>query len=190
MDPFTSPINDDAMWDRFKKILNSWGSLKWKIESPSYQVHFLDLNITLSRSKISTSTYQKEMNLYLYIPPKSAHPPSCFKDLIHGELQRYWNQNNPTDFQNITTNFIQRLVERGHTIEDITPLLLQAAFQLNPTTTIKSSQNNSEEDTLYIHWEHHPHGIQRRDLRQIYNKTLSKVSPFKKWLWLYPGLQT
>jgi len=120
------------------------------------------------------------MNLYLYIPPKSAHPPSCFKDLIHGELQRYWNQNNPTDFQNITTNFIQRLVERGHTIEDITPLLLQAAFQLNPTTTIKSSQNNSEEDTLYIHWEHHPHGIQRRDLRQIYNKTLSNVSPFKK----------
>jgi len=120
------------------------------------------------------------MNLYLYIPPKSAHPPSCFKGLIHGKLQRYWNQNNPTDFQNIATNFIQRLVERGHTIEDITPLLLQAAFQLNPTTTIKSSQNNSEEDTLYIHWEHHPHGIQRRDLRQIYNKTLSKVSPFKK----------
>jgi len=77
--PSTSPINDDAIWDGFKKKLNSWGSLKWKIEPPSYQVHFLDLNITLSRSKISTSTYQKEMNLYLYIPPKSAHPPSCFK---------------------------------------------------------------------------------------------------------------
>jgi hypothetical protein len=179
--PSTPSINDDIMWDRFKNILNSWGSLKWMIESPSYQMHFLDLNITLSRSKMSTSTYQKEMNLYLYIPPKSAHPPSCFKGLIHGELQRYWNQNNPTDFQNIVTNFIQRLVERGgHTIEDITPLLLQAASHLNPTTTITSPQNNSDEDTLYIHWEHHPHGIQRRDLRQIYNKTLSKVSPFKK----------
>jgi hypothetical protein len=61
------------------------------------------------------------MNLYLYIPPLSSHPPSCFKGLIHGELQRYYRQNNKDDFIDIMVKFINRLLERGYTIENLTP---------------------------------------------------------------------
>jgi hypothetical protein len=73
-------------WDTFKATLNNWGNLKWKVEKPSTKAVFLDLEIQIQNSTISTKTYQKEMNLYLCIPPLSAHPPSCFKGLIAGEL--------------------------------------------------------------------------------------------------------
>jgi len=76
------------------------------------------------------------MNLYLYIPPSSAHTPSCFKGLIAGELRRYWLQNNPADFQNILVNFITRLLARGHKLGYIAPIFRNAAVLLdkNPTS--------------------------------------------------------
>jgi hypothetical protein len=80
-----------------------------------------------------TSTYQKPMNLYLYIPPNSSQPPSCLKGLISGELCCYFLQNNPTDFQNILTKFIGKLGNRGHTIEDLTPLCFKPGSS-NATT--------------------------------------------------------
>jgi hypothetical protein len=97
--------NKTLTWNNFKKCLNGWGTLRWSIEEPSLSTHFLDLNINIIGSSITTSTYQKPLNLYLYIPPLSAHPPSCFKGLIYGEIRRYWTQNNPSDFTNIVANF-------------------------------------------------------------------------------------
>jgi hypothetical protein len=78
------------------------------------------------------------MNLYLYIPPLSAHPQSSLKGLLYGELGRYWIQNNPSKFQEILCKFIQRLINRGHTLEQLTPILTHAAVTLdnkvfNPT---------------------------------------------------------
>jgi hypothetical protein len=71
------------------------------------------------------------MNLYLYIPPSSAHPPSCLKGLVMGEMRRYWLQNSPDDFQAIITKFINRLLNRGHNITSIAPLLIEATKVLD-----------------------------------------------------------
>ncbi len=64
--------NNTALWSQFKEKLNGWGQLNWKIEDPSKHTVFLDLELTINRTKITTKTYQKNMNLYLYIPPFSA----------------------------------------------------------------------------------------------------------------------
>ena len=48
-------------------------------------VDFLDLTIQNSNTKLTTATFQKDMNLFLYIPPASAHPRST----ILGNLQHY-----------------------------------------------------------------------------------------------------
>jgi len=122
--------NNAQAWNDFKNTLNNWGSLKWTVEEPTIKTVFLDLNIQLKRSSILTSTYQKTMNLYLYIPPLSAHPPSCFKGLIAGELQRYWVQNNPHDFKRILVKFITRLTERGHSLQSLIPVIKNAAISL------------------------------------------------------------
>ena len=125
-----------------------------------------------------TSTYQKSLNLYLYIPPRSAHPPSCIKGLISGELRRYWLQNSPEDFESILSKFIIRLVNRGHHLNDLIPLLQQAALKLsnaNGHGARAISTNN-----LYIHQMFHPNGLQRTDIREAYNATLKPFLNFEK----------
>jgi hypothetical protein len=111
------PTNQITTWNRFKNTLNKWGSLEWIVEEPSKQTNFLDLQQLLHNGRITTSTYQKELNLYLYIPPLSAHPSSCFKGLINGEIFRFWVQNSPQNFIILLPKFIERLAARGHTIE-------------------------------------------------------------------------
>jgi hypothetical protein len=125
-----------------------------------------------------TSTYQKSLNLYLYIPPRSAHPPSCIKGLISGELRRYWLQNSPEDFESILLKFIIRLVNRGHHLNDLIPLLQQAALKLNSTRA--HGQRIISSNNLYIHHMFHPNGLQRMDIREVYNATLKPILKFEK----------
>jgi len=121
----------NSSWNHFKSSLNNWGNLKWKVEEPTTKTIFLDLEIHIKGSTLTTKTYQKEMNLYLYIPPFSAHPPSCFKGLISSELRCYWLQNSHKDFKNLLRKFINRLLDRGHTLDYITPIITQAASSLD-----------------------------------------------------------
>jgi hypothetical protein len=101
-----SPLSPNDSWDSFKTELNGFGSLQWNVENLTTSTTFLDLTIKLIDNKIQTSTFQKDLNLYLYIPPTSAYPTSCFKGLITGKLLRYWNQNSSqNDFITITNKF-------------------------------------------------------------------------------------
>jgi hypothetical protein len=125
------PVNNNDTWNRFKTTLNNWGTLEWIIDTPSLQTIFLDLNISLKNSTITTSTFQKNLNLYLYIPPRSAHPPSCLKGLIAGELRRYRLQNNTEDFVSIATKFMERLVDRGHQLDNLAPIFQQVATAID-----------------------------------------------------------
>jgi hypothetical protein len=134
--------------------------------------HFKFLN------NVFTSTFQKAMNFYLYIPPQSSHPPCCFKGLIASELKRDFIQNNKEDFEKILTNFIGRLLDRGHTLENLSSLLLQAAASIDRPPSICNQEENGS--TLYIHWNFHPKGIQRQTLRKLYNNTLKDIIPFER----------
>jgi hypothetical protein len=120
------------------------------------------------------------LNLYLYIPPLFAHPPSCFKGLIYGELKCYWTQNKPVDFIDILTKFITRLCDRGHKIETLAPLISQVAATLNRQHITTRTVKSDNQDTLYIHWPVHPHGIQRHTIRQLFNTILQPYIPFSR----------
>jgi hypothetical protein len=53
---------------------NNWGNLSWKVENLSQQTVFLDLSIQIKDFRIQIKTFQKVMNLYLYIPPSGLQP--------------------------------------------------------------------------------------------------------------------
>ena len=139
--------NNTITWSKFKADLNKWDKLEWSIEEPSKETHFLDLNISIRESAINFSTYQKPLNLYLYIPPSSAHPTSCLKGLIKGELQRYWLQNNPKDFEELVTKFIERLHARGHSLANLRHMLLYAASSLSKTQVTTPSNKGKDSAT-------------------------------------------
>ncbi len=150
-------------------------------EDPSLSTTFLDLEIRIHGNQLLTKTYQKPMNLYLYIPPLSAHPNSCFKGLITGEILRYWLQNSNTeDFIHITSLFIQRLIQRGHTISNITPILRTAAALIDNDRTRPTTEKNSNNNTLFIHWKHNPNNIDRSIIRTIYNNSLRGIDNFQQ----------
>jgi hypothetical protein len=143
----------------------------------------LDLTITLDQASVTFSTFQKPLNLYLYIPPLSAHPSTCLKGLIKGELYRYWMQNETQHFEKLTTKFIERLHARGHTIENLAPLFLQVAISLTyPPSQTNGGKNNNEDKNLFIHWQFHPNGLQRQDIRQSFNSTLQSHTPFERMI--------
>jgi hypothetical protein len=169
---------DNDSFERFKAKLNSWGSLKWVVQNPTKRIQFLDLDLSLDNSRITMETYQKPMNLYLYIPPLSAHPPSCFKGLIFGEIRRYWLQNTPEKFQELLSKFVQRLVNRGHNLHTLTQILTKAASTLDSRLQNHDTPKKDDNNTLYIHWRYHPNGLQCSDIRQIFDKTLHSHLPY------------
>ena len=67
--------NDPLAWDAFLHCLNQWGPLRWTCDGHVDSLIFLDLRILIGPDRhLVFQTYQKPMNLYLYIPPGSAHP--------------------------------------------------------------------------------------------------------------------
>jgi hypothetical protein len=95
-------------------------------------------------------------------------------------MKRYWLQNNPADFIDILSKFIIRLCERGHKIEVLAPLITQVASTLKHHYTISKQTRDRDQNTLYIHWPFHPHGIQRHTIRQLFNNILQPHIPFDK----------
>ncbi len=179
--------NRTETWNNFKKELDNWGTLEWVIEEPSKETIFLDLTLNLQNSRIYTRTYQKEMNLYLYIPAHSAHPPSCLNGLISGEMFRYWLQNSTKDFEAILSKFIQRLTEKGHQLENLIPLFHQAAINLSTKTATPSFPNTNTQNnnnTLYLHWKYNPKGIQQNTIHKLYNELLKPHLNFTKNGWI------
>ena len=85
--------NEANTFISFKKDLNDRCKLEWKTEDLSKSTNFLDLTTILKNNNFGTKTYQQSMNLCLYIPEYSAHPPGLIKSLITGLLENYWRQN-------------------------------------------------------------------------------------------------
>ena len=102
----------------------------------------LDLKIQIELNHLTTSTYQKPINLYLYIPPLLAQPISCFKNPINGELIYYWNQSSKEeDFILTTSLFIEQFLQWGHLLTKITPLLHNAASKID--NQFRATGNNT-----------------------------------------------
>ena len=117
------------------------------------------------------------MNLYLYIPPHSAHPPGVIRSLIHSQIRKYWHQNTKSeDFVNIIKAFFQRLIARGHNHNKIKEIFLQTAKHLdNNNTNIRDTvairKNKQNLNTTYIKWRFHPEDISRKTIQNIYAAT-------------------
>jgi hypothetical protein len=83
-----SASHPESTFETFMDDLNNLGTLKWTCDDGLVdELQFLDMRVSIdSHRQLHFRTFQKDMNLYLYIPPTSAHPPNMLKGLIFGRL--------------------------------------------------------------------------------------------------------
>ena len=83
----------------WKDFLNSlpFGKLTWTTAKPNKTVFFLDMTVSIEKGRITTSTYQKLMNLYLYLPPTLNHNPRQCIAIIYQLRTKYKSQD--TNYQ-------------------------------------------------------------------------------------------
>lgn len=125
--------------DEFKMTMASYGidhpffartglqPLQWEFSSLDTSAIFLDLDISIKNRKIATKIYEKDLNLYLYIPPHSCHSKGVLKGLISGMVYRAKCLcTDTTDIVPFLVKCHQRLLDRGYQDEDIRPLFKEA----------------------------------------------------------------
>ena len=164
---------DCATFNAFKHDLDQHGVLRWEATKPTHKLDFLDVTIEIINGKIVTRTFQKAMNLYLYIPQHSAHPPGMIKGVIFGLLQTYhWQNTLRTDFLKQTRDLFDRLVARGWDPETLKTMFNQAVSRIDHPSprTQPSNTKLSNKQLLFFHMQFHPFDIPRRKVRQIYQE--------------------
>ena len=76
------------LWEEFTTSMNNYPGLTWEFNGPTNKVDFMDLTISITNGQISTSLFEEPLNLHLYIPPHSAHPPGLLPGIVHSTLFR------------------------------------------------------------------------------------------------------
>lgn len=162
-------------WEHFQYDLNNQCKLSWETTALQSSVNFLDLTITLDNGKITTSTYQKPHNLFLYPTSNSAHPSGITKSLVYGLLSTYHKQNsNQSDFLRMTKLLLQRLLRRGHKLPTLETIFQNAISKIehdanNPFSNVQTTpQTQPHTDRLFFHLPYHPRDISRQKIRNIY----------------------
>ena len=171
--------DSDKKFKEFFKRLNDWGKLRWTCTGFVPSLEFMDLTISIKNNKLHFKTFQKKQNLYLYIPPLSAHPKEMIRGLIFGRLRTYYKHNtNIEDYYNMALLLADRLLQRGWEWKTIKPHFREAHYQITGRFEKKQKIENKGKP-IFIHINYHPRGIQRNDLRSIYNETLAQEIPNK-----------
>ena len=137
----------------------------------------------LNNGRITTKTYQKAMNLYLYIPSHSAHPPGMIKGMVYGLLHRYHDQNSSReDFLSITSLLFKRLVQRGWDKKFLRELFISSYEQIktrDPSHTLNTqhwiSPMSNDHNRSFFHLEYHPCDISRKSICALFDKECKDI---------------
>ena len=133
--------------------------------------------------------YLSKNNEFIFI-----HPTGIIRSLIHSKLRKYWFQNtNENDFQHITTEFFQRLINRGHNPTKLTKLFHKIAATLDTTydrhyyfnnthtllhpQSVPISTSSQQNNNLYFKQQFHPDDISRTNIQQSYNQICKRATP-------------
>ena len=142
----------------------------------------MDLTISIVNNRIHTTLYEKELNLYLYIPPHSSHPKGVFTGLIFGQVLRIRRLcTDPSDATNKIQEFFNRLLARGHTAESLNPLF-QRAYK-NATAYLNCTPEEKEvlrkqklinsKKQVFFHLQYHPENPSSREIQELWREYVS-----------------
>lgn len=180
------PQVDCQRWQAFKSTQSSFCSLDWIFSPLSSTVNFLDLTIRLEPYTISTSLYEKPLNLHLYIPWNSAHAPHIRKSVITSGIFRILRLVTHRHDQRLhLTKFFTRLLARGYNHSFLYATFQRAlklfALRANsrPRRTpdsslfwLSSPPLNPTDEVAFLHLPYHSRDPPRQHLQAAFREHL------------------
>jgi hypothetical protein len=170
------PIVDQQKWMAFQSSMNSYGKLEWEFSERTNRTHFLDLDLQFTPAGIKTKLFEKTMNLYLYLPPHSAHPPGVLRGLIIGMIKRIFKLT--TDFSDKEASvltFFGRLIARGYPASLIRPIfedaVLRESIKRRPPT-----EPAPYEKRVFLHLPFNPKDAPSSFFQRTFRSTLLQPS--------------
>jgi len=173
------PEVDDQLWTEFKADINN-GGLDWEFSKRGKEVAFMDLTIRIVDDHIETSLFEKELALYQYIPPSSAHPPGLLNGLVIGQVLRFHMLCTSTlDIHDRMRRLHRRLIQRGYSKETIFPYFQQGLavarkFLALPLERRLASKKLSRSDpsVIFFHLKFHPEDPTSRMIQAKWRETV------------------
>ncbi len=112
--PHPDPNIDAQLWEEFIADVRD-GGLDWTFSNRGKQVDFMDLTINIVNDRIETTLFEKDLALYQYIPPSSAHPPGLLSGLVIGQVLRFHKLcTTMSDVHHKMRQLYSRLIQRGY----------------------------------------------------------------------------
>jgi hypothetical protein len=166
------PDIDHDTWISFKVSMQCFGKLEWEFTDRAKSADFLDLTIAIKpNGTIGTKLFEKKLNLYLYIPPHSAHPPGVTRGLIFGMITRIFRLTTDyADQRSAVTDLFRRLQARGHQATDILPMFLAALSTASKPPTLTTGRPDAP--PLFFHLKYNPYDVSSKVIQAIFRKFL------------------
>jgi hypothetical protein len=171
-----SPCNTThaTEWQHFTSDFDQFGSLRWEFSKLSTTTSFLDVTILLRHDyTIETCLFEKALNLYLYLPAHSAHPPGILKGLICGMFYRIQRlTSDPTARLEQTRRLYKRLRLRGHSAATLQPLFETAVIKTQQQKPPSLPIPPTTFSPLFLHVPFHPCDPPSQHLQQNFRRSL------------------
>jgi hypothetical protein len=165
------PIVDQHNLLAFKEAMNSYGKLTWEFTPLAKTVNFLDLTISIAETGIQTRLFEKELNLYLYIPPHSAHSPGVLRGLVIGMTLRILRLTTALqDKRTALRSFYLRLCNRGYSSEILRKLFAEALVHTERPTFDENWWIH--EKRCFLHLPYHPDDPSSTTVQRLFRQHL------------------
>jgi hypothetical protein len=173
------PVEDERLWSAFKANVNDWHGLQWIFSERSFSVDFMDMTISISNGRIETTLFEKKQNLYLYIPPSSAHPPGMISGLIFGSVLRI--ERLCSKKEDVNAKLVQlyhRLLRRGYTPSRLIPLFVKAranaklylARSERGHAIVRAERKHAARRRVYFHIKYHPQDPLSHEIQSLWHQ--------------------
>jgi hypothetical protein len=153
--------------------MQCFGKLEWEFTERAKSADFLDLTIAIKpNGTIGTKLFEKKLNLYLYIPPHSAHPPGVTFGLIFGMIKRIFRLTTDTaDQKSAVTDLFRRLQARGHQATDILPMFLAALSNVSKPPRLPTT-GDPDAPPLFLHLRYNPFDVPSKVIQATFRTYL------------------
>jgi hypothetical protein len=173
------PRTNASMWQAFQQDMNDWHGLEWICTPPSSSCNFMDMVISIENHELVTRVYEKDMNLYLYLPPHSAHSAGTGTGLVFGQVLRYRRLSTyQSDADTKIRAFMQRLLARGHSRDSLLHLFTRAeenaakymARSQEEHIALQREKQESSKHKIFLHLQYHTEDPPARDIQRLWRE--------------------